>query len=201
MPQTAGIAGSVFGSDLPEIIDDAYPDARFNREVDRQTGYRTRNLLCVPLRNLAGRVIGVTQVLNKHSGDFLEIDRALLEAINRQAASALEQAQLMERLEQARREEQELLGISEAIATELRLDSLLARIVKATTALLDAERSILFVYDPTTDELWSKVAEGMGPEQIRIPANAGIAGAAFTTGEVLNVRNASARDGDDAQRI
>src|SRR5262249_18921002 len=105
-------------------------------------------------------------------------------------ASALEQAQLMERLEHARREEQELLAVSEAFATELHLDSLLARIVKATTELLDAERSTLFIYDPGKDELWSKVAEGMGQEQIRIPANAGIAGAAFITGEVLNVPSA-----------
>jgi len=192
IPESAGIAGAVFGSGLPESIDDAYQDGRFNREVDRRTGYRTRNLLCVPLRNQAGQVAGVTQVLNKRSGEFTETDTALVEAINRHAASALEQAQLMERIERARREEQELLAIAEAIATELHLDSLLTRIVKATTELLDAERSTLFIYDPSKDELWSKVAEGMGQEQIRIPANAGIAGAAFTTGEVVNVPRAYA---------
>jgi adenylate cyclase len=190
--ETAGIVGSTFTSGLPEIIADAYHDARFNQEVDRQTGYRTRDLLSVPLRDPAGQVMGVTQVLNKRSGEFNEIDMALVEAINRHAASALNQAQLIERLEQARREEQELLAISEAIATELHLDKLLARLVKATTELLDAERSTLFIYDPSKDELWSKVAEGMGEEQIRISANIGIAGAAFTTGEVLDVPNAYA---------
>ena len=192
IPQSVGIAGSVFGSGVAEIIDDAYRDARFNPEVDRHTGYRTRNILCVPLRNRADQVIGVTQVLNKRSGPFTTADMALLEAISRHAASALEQAQMVERLEQARREELDLLAITEAISTELHLDTLLARIVAATTQLLDAERSTLFVYDPSTDELWSRVAEGTEQGQIRIPANAGIAGAAFASGEVLNIPDAYA---------
>ena len=63
MPQNVGIAGSVFGSGVGEIIHDAYQDARFNLEVDRRTGYRTRSILCAPLRNRADQVIGVTQVL------------------------------------------------------------------------------------------------------------------------------------------
>src|SRR5208282_3722762 len=131
-----------------------------------------------------------TQVLNKRSGHFIAADLALLEAINRHAASALEQAHLVERLEQARREEVELLAITEALSTELHLDTLLARIVRATTQLLDAERSTLFIYDPRKDELWSRVAEGTEQRQIRIPANAGIAGAAFVSGDVLNISDA-----------
>ena len=161
---TDGIVGSVFSSGLTEMIADAYGDRRFNREVDRRTGYRTRDLLSVPLRNQAGQVMGVTQVLNKRSGTFTEIDVALVEAINRQAANALNQARLIEQLEQQQREERELLAVTEAIATELRLDKLLAHILKATTQLLNAERSTLFIYDPSKDELWSQVAEGMGEE-------------------------------------
>ena len=192
MPQNVGIAGSVFGSGVAEIITDAYRDARFNPEVDRRTGYRTRDILCVPLRNRADQVIGATQVLNKRSGPFTTADMALLEAISRHAATALEQAQMMERLEQARREELELLAITEAISTELHLDTLLVRIVAAATQLLDAERSTLFVYDASTDELWSRVAEGTEHRQIRLPANAGIAGAAFISGDVLNIPDAYA---------
>ena len=192
MPQNVGIAGSVFGSGVAEIITDAYRDTRFNPEVDRRTGYRTRDILCVPLRNRADQVIGATQVLNKRSGPFTTADMALLEAISRHAATALEQAQMMERLEQARREELELLAITEAISTELHLDTLLVRIVAAATQLLDAERSTLFVYDASTDELWSRVAEGTEHRQIRLPANAGIAGAAFISGDVLNIPDAYA---------
>jgi adenylate cyclase len=144
------------------------------------------------LRNRAAQVIDVTQVLNKRLGAFTVDDMALLEAISRHAASALEHAQMMERLEQARREELELLKITEALSTELHIDALLVRIVAAATQLLDAERSTLFVYDPAKDELWSKVAEGSEERQIRITANPGIAGAVFTCGDVLNIPDAYA---------
>jgi len=192
IPQSTGIVGAVFSSGRVEVIENAYRDPRFNPEVDRRTGYRTRNILCAPLRNATGQVIGVTEVLNKRSDAFGEIDVALLEAINRHAASALEQAHMVERLEQARRDELEVLAITEAISSELHLDVLLGRIVGAATQLLDAERSTLFIYDPASDELWSRVAEGSGQKQIRIPANAGIAGAVFTSGEVLNIPDAYA---------
>src|SRR5207302_1611728 len=129
IPSTAGIAGAVFTAGVAEIIADVYQDSRFNPEIDRRTGYRTRNILCLPLRNRDGQVIGVTEVLNKRSGDFHEGDLAFAEAINRHAASALEQALLAERLEQAQREEIELLTIAEAISTELHLDVLFARIM------------------------------------------------------------------------
>jgi adenylate cyclase len=192
MPQNVGIAGCVFSSGVAEIIEDAYRDARFNPAVDHRTGYHTRNILCVPLHNSAAQVIGVTQVLNKRSGEFSETDTVLLQAINRQAAGALEQAQLNERVERARREELELLAVMEAISTELHIDALFVRIIGAATQLLDAERSTLFIFDPATGELWSKVAEGMAQKQIRIPASAGIAGAAFTSAEVLEVPDAYA---------
>lgn len=52
-------------------------DERFNREVDIQTGYRTKALLCMPIKDAAGDVIGVAQVINKLGGEqqsFTSID-------------------------------------------------------------------------------------------------------------------------------
>ena len=192
IPATAGIAGAVFRSGKAEIIPDAYKDARFNQEIDRQTGYITRNILCVPLRSRSGAVVGVTQALNKRAGSFTEADLALLEAVNRQAANAIEEARLVELLERARREEAELLSITEAISTELQLDVLLGRIMHTTTQFLEAERSTLFIYDQQTDELWSKLAKGAEQTEIRVPAGAGLAGAAFRAGEVLDIPDAYA---------
>jgi adenylate cyclase len=192
IPAAAGIAGAVFTTGIAEIIPDVYQDPRFNPEIDKRTGYRTRNILCVPLRNRDDQVIGVTEVLNKRSGDFSKDDLAFAEAIDRHAANALEQALLVERLEQAQREEIELLTIVEAISTELRLDVLFTRIMAAATQLLNAERSTLFLYDAAKDELWSQVAEGTGQKEIRIPSRAGVAGAAFSDAEVLVVPDAYA---------
>jgi adenylate cyclase len=192
IPAGVGIAGAVFRSGTAEIIADVYADPRFNQEIDRRTGYHTRNMLCVPLRNRDGLAIGVTQILNKRSGDFGDGDLSLAEAINRHAASALEQAFLVERLERAQQEELEVLTIAEAISTELHIDTLFERIISAATQLLNAERSTLFLYDPAHDELWSQIAEGAGQKEIRIPSHAGIAGAAFAEGEVELVADAYA---------
>ena len=63
-----GIAGSVFRSGKGMIIQDAYKDARFNRSIDQQTGYVTRNVICVPIRTHAGQVIGVIQQAEQDPG-------------------------------------------------------------------------------------------------------------------------------------
>ena len=49
-------------------IDDAYADARFNPEVDRKTGFRTRSILCLPVEDSEGRVFAVAQLLNRRDG-------------------------------------------------------------------------------------------------------------------------------------
>ncbi len=85
------------------------------------------------------------------------------------------------------REEVQFLEVTQDLSGELNLDRLIKRIMTATTELLDAERSTLFVYDKKTDELWSRFAEGMGSDEIRIPSDQGIAGAVFTSGESQNI--------------
>ena len=65
LPSSAGIAGAVFTSGQTINIPHAYADLRFNPSFDRQTGFFTRSILCAPVINKAGRVIGVTQALNK----------------------------------------------------------------------------------------------------------------------------------------
>ena len=188
----AGIAGSVFKSGQARIIADAYADPRFNRDVDVRTGYRTRNILCSPIRNKQHQVIGVTQVLNKKEGEFDDEDARLLESLSTQAAAALENAQLFEKIERAQREEALLLEVTNAIGSELKLDPLLIKVIAAATGLLDADRGTLFLHDPRTDELVSRVAEGVSVRELRIPAGAGIAGECFRTGAPINIPEAYA---------
>lgn len=87
-------------------------------------------------------------------------------------------------------EEVKILGISQDLMGELKLDLLLERIIKATTELLDADRSTLFLHDPKTNELWSRFAEGLESREIRFPSTGGIAGSVFTTGHVENIVDA-----------
>jgi len=190
-PSDLGIAGSVFTCGEAEIIAaDAYSNARFNQEVDRRTGYRTRNILCVPIRNKSREVIGVTQALNKHDGDFDAEDQRLLEELSQQAAAALENARLFEKVERQQREEAMLLEVVSSIASEMRLEPLLAKILAAATQLLDSDRGTLYLYDAKRDELFSRVADGLDSAEIRFPANAGIAGECFTSGKPINIPDA-----------
>ncbi len=91
-----GIAGAVFQARRTENIADPYSDPRFNKEVDRRTGYHTESILAMPIVNKAGDCIGVTQVLNKHGGRFTAKDEARLGAFTAQIAIALENAKLFE---------------------------------------------------------------------------------------------------------
>lgn len=95
-PATAGIAGEAAQSRACVNVPDAYADARFNREVDRKTGYGTRNLLTLPLENLDGNLIGVLQALNKHGGPFDASDEDLARALAAQAGVALDRGRLLE---------------------------------------------------------------------------------------------------------
>jgi putative ABC transport system ATP-binding protein len=68
IPLGSGIAGAVAQSGEAIRIDDAYADPRFNREVDRRTGYTTRSLLSLPIKNMDGAVFAVAQLLNRRDG-------------------------------------------------------------------------------------------------------------------------------------
>ncbi len=96
LPNHAGIAGAVFISGKTINIPYAYADLRFNPSFDKQTGYFTRSILCVPVVNKDGMTIGVTQVLNKKGGAFSYEDETRLKAFTAQVSIALENAKLFE---------------------------------------------------------------------------------------------------------
>ena len=93
-PNHLGIAGTVFTSGKTINIPHAYADLRFNPAFDRKTGFFTRSILCVPVVNKDGKVIGVTQVLNRKGGPFKDEDESRLRAFTAQISIALENAKL-----------------------------------------------------------------------------------------------------------
>ena len=94
LPNHLGIAGAVFTSGKSINIPYAYADLRFNPAFDKKTGFFTRSILCVPIVNKHGKVIGVTQVLNKRGGSFTPEDESRLKAFSAQVSIGLENAQL-----------------------------------------------------------------------------------------------------------
>lgn len=92
LPLGTGIAGQAAVTGETINVPDAYADPRFDRNFDLRSGYRTLNMLVVPVWDTTGRaVIGVLQVLNKRSGPFERRDQMLLERIAESVGPVLAQ--------------------------------------------------------------------------------------------------------------
>ncbi len=184
---TVGIAGAIFTSQQGEIIHDVYSDRRFNKEVDQETGYKTRNMICTPVKTVNGQIIGVIQILNKKKGRFTKDNLNLVDAIATQAAVSIQNAQNSEFFERKRAQEMEFVSIVSDVTAEIDLSALLKRVMEEATRMLNADRATLFLNDEKTNELFSRVAMGEGIGEIRLPNTAGIAGSVFTSGETMNI--------------
>ena len=187
IPNGTGFAGHVFKTGESIITADPYGDDRFNPSVDERTGYRTESMACVPVRTLAGETIGVMQCLNKRRGAFTPDDLELLAEMTSQAAIALQSQQYVEQIEKIRIKETAFLELVSEISTEFDLSAILLRVVKETTTMLNAERATIFLHDPATGTLFSRVSSGSEISEIRFPCHLGIAGAVFTSGESMNI--------------
>lgn len=85
-----------------------------------------------------------------------------------------------------------LLELGQIIGLDLQLNEMLLQIARKACEVMEADRCSVFLYDSTTDELWSTVAMGMGGETIRMSSKAGLGGHSFQTGEVINLQDAYA---------
>lgn len=138
-----GIAGAVFTSGHLENIPDAYDDPRFDKSVDRRTGYRTRSILCAPISNKAGGRIGITQVLNKKSGVFTAKDEARLRAFTAQISVCLENARLFDDVLEIKNYNESILqSVSNGIIT-LDVDNVIVTANDPAVKMLGVSRNAL----------------------------------------------------------
>ena len=140
-----GIAGAVIKTGESMIVDDAYNSPLFYPEIDSATGFRTRNILCVPIRDYKKDIVGVFEVLNKRAGRFLPEDDQFVAALASQAAVALENARQMMALEQKqeeliaenanlRQEVENRFSSSKILGTTRRIDAIRRLIEKVSVA-------------------------------------------------------------------
>ena len=112
-----GVAGWVAENSEPVIINDTYADKRFYRRVDRQSGFTTHSMICIPLK-VEARTIGILQAINRINGEFSQHDLRLLQAIGGPLAAAIENSRLhMDVLAEKRRIETIFAGMSEGMLT------------------------------------------------------------------------------------
>lgn len=113
-----GIAGEVFRTGKVDNVPDAYEDPRFNPEIDRKTGFKTRNMVTFPLLGFDNKTVGVLQVLNKISGTFDTWDDELVKTFGAQVGVAVQRQQLLEHYAEKQRIEHDL-NIAREIQQEL----------------------------------------------------------------------------------
>ncbi|MEW4527450.1 sigma-54-dependent Fis family transcriptional regulator [Maioricimonas sp. JC845] len=123
LPDNKGIVGEVIHSGNAIRVDDAYSDPRFDQSVDKTSGYRTRNLLCVPMQDSEGRCIGAFELINKHDGPFTDADLEAAAELSIQAAIAVQNARERDHLIRSNRQLTEqvtggvmIIGESPAVA-------------------------------------------------------------------------------------
>jgi phosphoserine phosphatase len=114
IPATRGFAGECVRTRSTVLVPDAYSDPRFNPDVDKATGYKTRSILTVPLVGHDDALVGVLQVLNKRSGPFGPPDVGVATALAASCAVAIQRVRLLEDLVEKERMEKEL-----AVAREI----------------------------------------------------------------------------------
>jgi sigma-B regulation protein RsbU (phosphoserine phosphatase) len=113
LPIGKGIAGYVAATGDTINIPDAYLDPRFDPDFDRVTGYHTQSILCAPMKNPGGKIVGVFQLLNKLHGVFTEEDATIIDALSVHAAIAIENARLVAQEKEKIRIERDLVAARE----------------------------------------------------------------------------------------
>lgn len=205
-PLSSGVAGQTIRTGEIILTNDPYNNKHFNKEMDASTGYRTKNILCVPLLTTDGQTVGCLQALNKETGDFDDVDEEFLVAFAALAASEIisaklfkEKASLIDDLYKSQDLLREKISQLEALS---RLDQfsydgnnlsefLQLAIVEATKGTNARSGSIL-LYNAKEDNLSFAHNVGEFDEElkaIKLPKNAGIAGRVFCHGQSVYSNN------------
>ncbi|PAA54826.1 hypothetical protein BOX15_Mlig000681g2 [Macrostomum lignano] len=155
IPIGQGIVGSVALTGEPVRIADAYQDERFNAEIDKQTGYRTKSVLCLPVKDHTGAVIGVTQAVNKRDGGvFSETDEKTFETFLTFCGIGIRNAKLYKQSQLETKRNQVLLDMVRIISEQQdNLDPLVRKIMHYMQLITTCRWcQILLIDDPTSVE-------------------------------------------------
>lgn len=188
-----GIAGHVFTSRDTLMLADAYDDPRFNPEIDRQSGFKTRSIIATPLRHVSGKVLGVLQVLDRRAGLFTPDDRSLVEGIALQVAAVLDNVLLVDELNRRVNDLDALYEVERASAEAAEQTDLLGRILDITLERTGAQAGSVLLVEEERDALLFRSTRGEKSEalvSVRIKAGQGIAGRVAETGDIIRVDRA-----------
>ncbi|MGC6415960.1 MAG: GAF domain-containing protein [Bradymonadia bacterium] len=204
IPLGRGVAGQVALRNRPINLKDAYQHPHFDPKFDKLTGFRTKSMLCVPMRNSKREVIGVVQVLNKAQGYFTLEDETLLASLATQAAITLEALHLQLRLNIGNAElrdlstrlrqklhELELLYDNErAMAEAEEPVDLAAWVLSVAARVTGCEFAALFLPEESGfGPAWVRGGDANAPLETiaRVEVGDGVLGRTASRGQILNL--------------
>ncbi|XP_056005407.1 cGMP-specific 3',5'-cyclic phosphodiesterase-like isoform X2 [Ostrea edulis] len=155
VPFGKGIAGFVAESKETVNIKSAYEDPRFNKDVDLKTGYRTHSILCMPILNYEGEVIGVAQIINKVSGnhEFTKQDEDVFRKYLIFCGIGITNAQLFELSVLEYKRNQLLLNLARGVFEEqTSLERLIQKVMLDSQDMLKCERCTVYLTEESTNK-------------------------------------------------
>ncbi|MDZ7964740.1 MAG: GAF domain-containing protein [Nostoc sp. DedSLP03] len=193
-PITVGIPGHVASTGQYLNISETYTHPLFSPELEKQMGYKIRNILCMPVISSKNQTVAVVQLANKTGNvPFNHDDEERFRDFAASIGIILESCQSFYVAARNQRGATALLRATQTLGQSLDLEATLQIVMEQARILMQADRSTLFLYRKELNELWTKVAaaaDGTNLIEIRIPANRGIAGYVASTGEALNISDA-----------
>jgi adenylate cyclase len=188
-PAGTGIAGWCATHDEFLNVEKATQSPFFDADVDFynfDSGV-AKSILCVPIRDLQGRVLGVLEAVNKIPGEdasevFSDEDQNLLSILGRQSGLVISNAQIYETMMKTQKKVEVLLETTKMLGTTLNIDTLIMMIMEKAKELLQADRCTLFLADFEKKQLKAHIQGRDSIQEIRIHMNQGIAGYSFSRG-------------------
>ncbi|KAF1319944.1 3'5'-cyclic nucleotide phosphodiesterase, partial [Globisporangium splendens] len=187
IPVTWGIVGAAVQSGEIINVPDAYQDPRFNQTIDKQTGFITRSILAVPIKDANGRVLGVLAMINKLSKQYFDKDdEELARGIAYYLAIALNNARLFEEARSAMRRSDALLALMQVMSSaNENVGDVFKGIAETVSEILHVEHGELFFVDALSKSLFCRM--GSSWKGYSLPLGKYIQGIVAEKGEVVNL--------------
>lgn len=179
-----GVVGRTIREGVPIFVEDAYKCEFFDRSFDQSTGYKTKNILSVPIFNSTQECIGVTQMVNKKDGMFTEVDANVIKLFNTFCGIAIQNAKYYKESQGVTAKLKHYVEAAFSLTKSENVQSLLEDILSNARTTIGCQRASLFIIDESGNNLRSVIFDGFS-EPVTVPLSSGFVGYCCTTKESI----------------